>query len=137
MTELLKGAGAFVCGDKTPLDLRGRTQKRHQEPAVIPRFQPSQGTPVWGPGTSDSGHHPIYQLEPRALQGPDLSNFQGLQASIYPFTKGTTFSSDKPLCLQALPRKEQEGLCMISPGKAEEPWSMVETGSFKGNPLGF
>lgn len=84
MTELLKGAGAFVCGDKTPLDLRGRTQKRHQEPAVIPRFQPSQGTPVWGPGTSDSGHHPIYQLEPRALQGPDLSNFRACRPPYTP-----------------------------------------------------
>lgn len=102
MTELLKGAGAFVCGDKTPLDLRGRTQKRHQEPAVIPRFQPSQGTPVWGPGTSDSGHHPIYQLEPRALQGPDLSNFRGLlhiplhQGNNFLFRQTTVPSSFAP-----------------------------------------
>lgn len=135
MSELLKGAGAFVCGDKTPLDLRGRTQKRHQEPAVIPRFQPSQGTPVWGPGTSDSGHHPIYQLEPRALQGPDLSNFRGLQASTYPFHQGNNFLFRQTTVPSSFAPQRARGT-LISPGKAE-PWSMVETGSFKGNPLGF
>lgn len=105
MTELLKGAGAFVCGDKTPLDLRGRTQKRHQEPAVIPRFQPSQGTPVWGPGTSDSGHHPIYQLErakgssrprPEQLPGPAGLHIPLHQGNNFLFRQTTVPSSFAP-----------------------------------------
>lgn len=138
MSKLLKSAGASVCGDKTPLDSRGRTQKSHSRNQQLSQgSSPARGHQFGGPGTSDSGHHPVLQLEPRARQGPDLNNFRGLQASTYPCTKGTTFSSDKPLCLQALPHKEQEGPCVISPGKAEEPWSMVETGTFKRNSLGF